>query len=289
MLCIDSLQSLLYFPAMSHKKPHRINPLDEALPLGGVDSHAHLDSKEFDPDRDEVITKAQAAGLSYIGNVFLSPEAYRQKKMCFANYPGVFFLLGIHPCDGLACTPGCLEEMAEIISNDSRIKAVGEIGLDYHWDDCPKELQLQAFAKQLEMAGRLGKPVVIHCREAEDDCLTFLEAGGFANYPLLWHCFGGNAVQAERIIRNGWHISIPGPVTFPANKDLREAVKLIPADKLLLETDCPYLSPVPWRGTRNEPAYTVFTARTMAAARDENADVLWLQCGANARRFFSLD
>lgn len=274
---------------MSHKKPRRINPLDEALPLGGVDSHAHLDSKEFDPDRDEVIARAQAVGVSFIGNVFLSPEAYRQRKVCFNSHSNIFFLLGVHPCDGLACTSGCLEEMEEIIQRDARIKAVGEIGLDYHWDDCPRELQLDAFAKQMEMAKKISRPVVIHCREAEDDCLTFLEAGGFVDYPLLWHCFGGNAIQARRIIRNGWHISIPGPVTFPANSALREAVRELPADKLLLETDCPYLPPVPWRGTRNEPAYTVFTARAVAAARSEPADQLWLQCGANARRFFGLD
>lgn len=273
---------------MGHKKPQRIDPLTVALPPGGADSHAHLDSSEFDADRDEVITRALAAGVSHIANVFLSPGAYREKKAYFAQWPEVFFLLGIHPCDGLACTPQCLEAMAELCKADGRIRAVGEIGLDYHWDDCPRELQLDAFGRQLELARKLELPVVIHCREAESDCLTFLEAGGFGHYPLLWHCFGGDAAMAQRIVHNGWHISIPGPVTFPANKALREAVAVIPPTLLLLETDCPYLAPVPWRGTRNEPAYTVFTARAVAEARNEPVAELWQRCGDNTCRFFGL-
>ena len=155
--------------------------------------------------------------------------------------------------------------------------------------DCPRELQFQAFGEQLELARDLALPVVIHCREAEDDCLTLLEARGFAGYPLLWHCFGGGPELARRIVGNGWHISIPGPVSYPANTALREAVAAIPAERLLLETDAPYLSPVPWRGKRNEPAYTVFTARWMAEARQMPAEDLWLLCGTNARRFFALE
>lgn len=273
---------------MSHKKIQRVDPLSLALPPGGVDSHAHLDGQDFDADRQEVLARAKKVGLSQIGNVFLSPDEYLAQKNCFANAPEVFFLLGIHPCDGYKCTDACLERIAEIFRADSRLKAIGEIGLDYHWDDCPKELQLQAFARQMKLAQKLGKPVVIHCREAEADCLTLLEAGGFAHYPLLWHCFGGDKSLAKRLIRNGWHISVPGPVTYPANSDLREAIAAIPGDRLLLETDCPYLAPVPWRGARNEPAYLVFTAYAVAEARHEEPRLLWEQCGNNARKFFGL-
>lgn len=274
---------------MGHKKVVRIDPLSMKLPAGGVDSHAHLDGKEFDADRDEAIARAQAVGLARIGNVFLGPEDYENRRQYFADYPQIFFLLGIHPCDGLKCTNQCLEQMEEIFARDTRIRAVGEIGLDFHWNDCPRELQRKTFAMQLELAKKLDAPVAIHCREAEDDCLTLLEAGGFAGYPLLWHCFGGDRALARRIIHNGWHISIPGAVTYKNNVALREAVKVIPADKLLLETDCPYLPPVPWRGTRNEPAYIVFTARAAAEARGEDPNDLWAQCGKNASRFFGLD
>ena len=116
-----------------------------------------------------------------------------------------------------------------------------------------------------------------------------LEARGFAGYPLLWHCFGGGPALARRILKNGWHISVPGPVTYPANAALREALPLIPAERLLLETDSPYLAPAPWRGRRNEPALTVFTARAVAEARGVAPEELWLTCGENARRFFGLD
>lgn len=274
---------------MGHKKPQRIDPLSLALPLGGVDSHAHLDGEEFDRDREAMLARACAAGLSEIGNVFLSPQAFAARKTLFANHPEVFFLLGIHPCDGASCTSLCLDRLAEAFATEPRLRAVGEIGLDFHWDDCPRELQMAAFAAQLDLARALGKPVVLHCREAESECLAILEARAFSGYPLLWHCFGGTPELARRIIANGWHISVPGPVTYPANSALREAVACIPQDRLLLETDAPYLSPVPWRGTRNEPAYTVFTARAVAAARNISPEALWLECGRNARRFFGLE
>lgn len=273
---------------MGHKKVQRIDPLTEKLPAGGCDSHAHLSMEAFNQDRDEVIARAKAAGVSQICNVFLSPEDYAGQKEYFAAYPDIFFILGIHPCDGLRCTPECLEKIAAIFETEPRLRAVGEIGLDFHWDDCPRELQRQAFAMQLEMAKSLRKPVVLHCREAEADCLALLEGGGFKGYPLIWHCFGGDKTLARRVINNGWHISIPGTVTFPANTALREAVEIIPAERLLLETDCPYLAPVPWRGTRNEPAYLVFTARAVAQARKEDPEKLWRQCGDNARAFFDL-
>lgn len=272
---------------MAHKKPQRIDPYSVRFSPGGVDSHAHLDGSEFDADRQEVIGRAVECGVTQIGNVFLGPEEYAARKALFANEP-VFFLLGIHPCDGMKCTPACLEQIEACIAADSRIRAIGEIGLDYHWDDCPRELQMEAFARQLDLAKKTGKPVVIHCREAESDCLTMLEAGGFDGYPLLWHCFGGDARLARRISRHGWHISIPGPVTYPANATLRDAVKEIPDPLLLLETDCPYLAPVPWRGTRNEPAYTVFTGRAVAEARGQHPEDLWQICGDNARAFFGL-
>ena len=197
-------------------------------------------------------------------------------------------MLGIHPCDGQQCTPEVLADIREAFAVDDRLRAVGEIGLDFYWDDCPKEIQYQVLHDQLQLARELEKPVVIHCRNAEAETLITLESRGFVGYPLLWHCFGGDADMARRIIRNGWHISIPGPVSYPANKAVREALAVIPDDRLLLETDSPYLSPVPWRGKRNEPAFTVFTVRHMAAARGMEPEELWQICGDNARRFFGV-
>ncbi len=273
---------------MSHKKKERISPLTLQLPCAGVDSHAHLDGSAFDADREEVLERAQVAGVARIGNVFLGVDVYRERREMFAAHPEIFYLLGTHPCDGMQCDAKEIEGMRAAFLEDTRLKAVGEIGLDFYWDDCPKEIQYQAFERQLALARELEKPVVIHCRDAMPETLAFLESRDFAGYPLLWHCFGGDRYLAKRIIRNGWHISIPGPVTFRANTALREALQQIPNDRLLLETDCPYLAPEPWRGTRNEPALTAFTAACIAQEKRMSPEALWRLCGENAYRFFVL-
>lgn len=273
---------------MSHKKPVRIDPLDQALPYGGCDSHAHLNMPDFDPDRGEVLACAKKCGVSHIGNVFLGPAEYWKDKELFERRPEVFFLLGVHPHDASQCDDACVAEIERAFNQDTRLKAVGEIGLDYYHDHSPRDLQLQVFARQMQLARKLNKPCVIHCRDAEEDCLAFLEGGGFKNYPLLWHCFGGNAEFASRIIENGWHISVPGSISYPKNSATREALNVIPQDRLLLETDCPYLPPAPWRGTRNQPAYLVFTARAVASALALPPEQIWEQTGKNAVRFFGL-
>lgn len=272
---------------MSKKKNPPFYP-PPALPRTGVESHAHLNSRQYDPDREDVLARAASAGVAQIIQVFLSPEAWATGKGFFAEHPNVFFLLGIHPTEAQLFTPETERGMRDAIAADPRIRAIGEIGLDYYWKDCPPEVQRPVLIRQLHMARELSLPVVIHCREAEEATLALLESEGLAGYPLLWHCFGGNASLAGRIIDNGWHISVPGPVTFPANTELREAVASIPADRLLVETDCPYLSPMPLRGRRNEPANLGYTIAAMAEARGVPVEELWALCGDNARRFFKL-
>ena len=272
------------------KKKDTPRPLPDTLglPPTGADSHAHLDSEGLVERLPEVMERAHNAGLTNIGQVFLSPEAYLNHRDDFADYPGVFFLLGIHPCDAQQCTGVTLKAMREAFAADARLRAVGEIGLDFYWKDCPPFIQEEAFRVQLALAGELGLPVAIHSRDAAKDSLRILEAEGFAGKPVLWHCFSGDAVaQLDRILANGWHISIPGPVTYPANADLREAVRRIPPDRLMVETDCPYLSPLPWRGKPNETAFSAFTAVAVAHERGMEPGELWTLCGDNTRRFFA--
>lgn len=275
---------------MGHKKIERIDPLTVAFADGGVDSHAHLDGEEFDQDREDVLWRAKKAGLSFVLNVFLNPRIFSARKELFSNHPEVYYILGMHPCDvtDFIEDDTAFQMLEEAFAKEERLRALGEIGLDYYWSTETKELQWELFEKELALAKKLQKPVVIHCRDAEADCLAMLESHGFRDYPLLWHCFGGDKTLVMRLLGNGWYISVPGPVTYPANSHVREAVALIPKDRLLFETDAPYLSPLPWRGRRNEPAYTVFTVRALADARGEDAEELWKQCGENARRFFSL-
>jgi len=270
------------------KKPAQPYFPPPKLPRTGVESHAHLNSRHYNLDFAEVMERASAAGVAQIIQVFLSPEAWAAGKERFDAYPGVYFLLGIHPTEAMQYGPATEQGMRSAIACDPRIRAIGEIGLDFYWKDCPPDTQKSILLQQMALARELALPVVIHCRDAETEMFALLEGGGFKDYPLLWHCFGGNASMMERIIDNGWHISVPGPVTFPANTALREAVAKVPADRLLVETDCPYLSPAPLRGKRNEPANLGYTIAAMAEARNVTPAELWTLCGDNARRFFGI-
>ncbi len=275
---------------MSRKPPKAPEVIAEelSLPMCGVDSHAHLDSKQFDADRDAVIERAKACGISHLINIFMSPQEFPTRSAYFAKHPEVFFALGIHPCDAMLCNEENMELMEQYFKTENRLKALGEIGLDFYWDDCPKDVQMEVFVKLLTLARKLDKPVVIHSRDATDATIAVLEKEGFKDYPLLWHCFGGDVQDVKRILYNGWYISVPGPVTYPKNEALREAVRKIPLDKIMLETDAPYLTPQEWRGKRNEPAYTVCTVAAMAKALNMLPHELWQVCGDNARRFFNI-
>ncbi|MBU1040012.1 MAG: TatD family hydrolase [Proteobacteria bacterium] len=274
---------------MSKKnKAPRPEPETLALPRLGVDSHAHLDLVDFDVDREELLDRALASGVARTGNVFLGPEAYRKNCGLFRQRPEVFFLLGIHPGNADQCSDEALADMRQAFESDPRLKAVGEIGLDYYWDDHPRDLQQQVFRAQLRLAQDLGLPPVIHCRDAFEDTLRVLLDEGFGGRKLLWHCFGGDETQARTLLGHGWHVSIPGPVSYARNEDLQRAVAAIPLERLLLETDCPYLTAEPWRGKRNHPALLVFTAQAVARLQDMPVDALWAATGKNAFDFFGL-
>lgn len=277
---------------MSKKKHHNspaVDPASLGMPLTGADSHAHLDMRHFTPGEvDAVLERAKAAGVASVGNVFLGVAAWEEGRERFVRHPEVFFLLGTHPTDAAHYTPEEKRGMIRAFGEDARLRAVGEIGLDFYWKDCPPGVQIPAFIDQLHLAKSLQMPVVIHSRDAFEETVGILRDQGFHGYPLLWHCFGGTRDQARYLVDAGWHVSVPGPVTFPANDELRATLAVIPADRLLAETDCPYLAPVPYRGKRNEPAYTVFTVNAMAEALNVPAAELWTRCGDNTRRFFGL-
>lgn len=266
-----------------------VRPLPESLglPLTGVDSHAHLDDQAA--NLPALLERARRAGVAHIGQVFLGPEPYAALRPLMDVHPELFFLMAVHPNEAASCTGASLAAMRTAFAQDARLRAVGETGLDLYWKDCPLLIQETAFRLHLALAVEAARPVVIHSRDAASATLRILEDEGFAGRPLLWHCFSGDAVpELDRILANGWHVSIPGPVSYPANADLREAAARVPADRLLLETDSPYLAPVPWRGKPNEPALVAFTAQTVATARDMDLAELWTLCGANAVRFFGI-
>lgn len=274
---------------MSKKKKKRAAPESLGLASHGVETHAHLDLEAFDEDLDEVVERARASGVETIGQVFLGPEAYEQNRGRFEGHDGFFYLLGVHPHDASSLDAECLASMRRAFEADPKLKAVGEIGLDYYYDYSPREKQREAFRTQLALAREVGRPVVIHSRDADDDTLRILEEAGYAGGDVLWHCFGRDAEFARKVLDNGWTVSIPGTVTYRKSDSLREAVAMVPLDRLVVETDCPFLAPEPYRGKRNEPAFCVFTAKAVADAKGVDVAEVWRRAGENARAFFGLN
>ncbi len=271
------------------KKQERPDPASLGLARVGVESHAHLDMGEFLPhELPELLDRAAAAGVERVGNVFLGPGAFAAHKELFEARPEVFFILGVHPCDSGKMEPGDLAAMEAAFRNEPRLRALGEIGLDFHWDDAPPEVQERAFREQLILARELGRPVVIHSRDAEAATLAILDDLGFRDHPLVWHCFGGGPDLAREVASRGFLVSVPGPVTYPKNTALAAAVAELDLSRLLLETDAPYLAPEPWRGKRNEPAFLVFTAARVAAIKGLDVAEVWRTTGENAKAFFGL-
>lgn len=269
------------------KKRERPTPDTLGLAPVGVDSHAHLEGDQT--QIQATLDRALKAGVRQVGHVFLGPQAYAATRQNFINFKNVFFTLGVHPHYTAQMTETDLETMRQAFNQDSGLRAVGEIGLDFYYDHSPRPVQEHWFRCQLQLALDLELPVVIHCREAEDHCLAILDELGFDDRPLLWHCFGLGPEWVTKLTQRGWHLSVPGVVTFPKAHDLRQAVQVIAHDRLILETDAPYLTPHPYRGKTNEPALLAFTAQEIARLRGEDVHILWQRCGDNARYFFGLE
>lgn len=261
-----------------------------------IDFHAHLDGEKFAGDRADAIARAKAAGLSHVVQVgqwrkpgpgephgigFDEAKAVAQLDPAFLS-----FTAGIHPHEAANAGEADWDALEEFCRREP-IVAVGECGLDYHYDHSPRDVQRAAFERQARLARDLGKPLVVHTREADEDTRAILsrelgERGGAI------HCFTGDWTAARAYLDLGLYLSIPGVVTFKAADGLREAVRKMPLDRLLVETDCPYLAPVPHRGKRNEPAYAVLTAQKVAELRGVPADVVAGSCTENARRLLGL-
>jgi len=246
-----------------------------------TDTHAHLDACS-DPAA-EVVARARAAEVERIVAVGSGLESCRETLAIAHANPGVWAALGIHPHQAADDDATRLNELRELLA-DERALAVGETGLDFYRDYAPRDRQRDLFARQLELAAELGKPVVVHTRAADEETAAALEA--FAGTVVL-HCFSSPGLLAVALER-GYYVSFAGNVTYPKAEELREAAREVPADRLLAETDSPYLSPQPRRGRPNEPANVVHTVATLAEARGEDATVLAAQLDANATAAFSL-
>lgn len=243
-----------------------------------VDSHVHLDDSKFDPDREAVIERALAAGVERmmaIGTGHLETAILQAER-----YPFIVATIGVHPHDASKATPETFARLRELATHP-KVVAFGEIGLDYHYDFSPRDVQRAVFQKQLEIAAEAGKPIVIHSREAWADTMELLASG----HHGIIHCFTGDPQQAREALALGFHLAFGGVLTFPSAEAVREAARITPDDRLLLETDCPYLAPLPHRGKRNEPAFVVEVARRLAAVRGSTLEEI---AGHTTRNFEQL-
>src|SRR5512133_3670964 len=228
-----------------------------------IDSHAHLDSEDYAEDLDAVIARARAAGLERIVCIGLwrAPGSFGGALDLAARDPGLFAAtVGVHPHE-CARVPEADWALHEALARDPRVVAVGETGLDFHYDHSPRPVQEASFRRSLGIARAAGKPVVIHVREADEVCARVLREEGVPPAGAVIHCFTGDAAAARAYLDLGLYISVAGIVTFKTAEPIREAVRLVPRDRLMVETDSPYLAPVPYRGKRNEPAHVAETAR----------------------------
>jgi TatD DNase family protein len=257
-----------------------------------VDSHAHIESEDFDGDRTAMIARAREAGIDIIvavGNGDVSKDSHAAARRIADKYDFIYTTVGVHPHEARLLDEPMYSRLIELAAHP-KVIAWGEVGLDYHYDNSPREAQREAFRKQLRMARERRLPAVIHTREAEEDTLEILrEEWQGAALPGIIHCFTGTRPFAEAMVEMGFLISFSGVVTFKKADDLRETARRLPVDKILIETDAPFLAPVPYRGRRNEPAYVVETARAIGDLRGLSAEEVGRITSANFKRLFHLD
>jgi TatD DNase family protein len=254
-----------------------------------IDTHAHLDDEQFQNDLPLVLDRAAAAGVRQVVTVATTAASSAACVALAEQHASVFAAVGIHPNQAAEAAPTDWDQVLTRIALH-HVVAVGETGLDRHWNYTPFALQEDYFARHLELARRHGLPVVIHCREAEADVVQMLRTDYDRHGPVrgVMHSFAADGATADACLAMGLHLSFAGMVTYKNAQALREVAKVVPADRLLVETDCPYLSPVPVRGRRNEPANVVHTAAALAALRGVDLGVLAEMTTRNARSLFGL-
>lgn len=251
------------------------------------DTHAHVDSPQFQGDQAGVIERACKAGVTRFVNIGCDHDSALRTIRLVEAYEGVYGTVGLHPHDAKSMTDELIEDLRHWAAHP-KIVAIGEIGLDFHYEYSPREVQRQAFRRQIRLAKELAMPVAIHDREAHRECLDIVtEEGGWANGGIF-HCYSGSAEMAAEIVKNGFYISFSGVVTFPNAEKVRKAAAAVPLDRLLIETDCPYLSPQAYRGKRNEPSYVAETGKALADLRGISYEAMAAITWENACRVYRI-
>ena len=252
------------------------------------DTHAHLHFPEFSDDLPKVLERARSAGVRWILTIGTSVEGSQAALALAEREPDLYAAVGIHPHDAAEADEAAFDELRRLAESSKKVVAVGEIGLDFFRNLSPRDVQVEVFRRQLALARQVGKPVLVHCREAHAETLEILRVEGVPVAGGIMHCFSGDAEVARRCLDLGLLISLAGPVTYPNARKLPEVVKLAPEDRLVVETDCPFLPPQPYRGKRNEPAYLPITAARVAELKGLPAEAFGARMAENALTLFGI-
>jgi TatD DNase family protein len=257
-----------------------------------IDSHCHIDGEAFDGERDEMVQRAKDAGVVAMLNIGTGNphDGEIEKAVKVAeNYENVYASVGVHPHDARLYDDKAEENLINLTKSE-KVIAWGEIGLDYYYDHSPRDVQCEVFIRQIRTAKSLDLPIIIHSRDADDETVEILTREcSYENFKGIMHCFGGTAEMAKALMEIGFLISFAGNVTFKKAENLRDAARVVPLEKLLIETDCPFLTPIPFRGKRNEPAFVVHTAQFLADFYGIKIEKLANQTTQNFLNFFNLE
>ncbi|MGD8192552.1 TatD family hydrolase [Brevibacillus ginsengisoli] len=252
-----------------------------------IDTHAHLNAPEFDEDRDAVIARARENGISTIINIGFNRETIPTCLELAEKYEFIYAVVGWHPQDAKDMTDADLEWIEELTKHP-KVVGIGEMGLDYYWDTSPRDVQAEVFRKQIRLARKLKLPIVIHNRDAHQDVIRILREEKAEEVGGIMHCFSGSWETAQMALDLNFYISFGGPVTFKNAKQPKEVASKVPLDRLLVETDCPYLTPHPFRGKRNETGYVRYVAEELANLRGVTLEEMAAITSENAKRLFKL-
>ena len=250
------------------------------------DTHAHLDDQAFDQDRRELIARLPQAGIGLVMNPGCSLASSRNAAALAREYDFLYAAVGSHPDAADEVTPQVLDAYRQLCRDNPKVLAIGEIGLDYHYEDIPRQRQLAAFRDQMALAQELGLPVIVHEREAHADGMAVVEE--FPQVTGVFHCYSGSVEMAQWLVSRGWYIGFTGVLTFKNARKAVEVAQQLPLDRIVLETDCPYMSPEPYRGKRNDPSRLPFMAQKLAQLRGLSAEEVAAITTENGRRLYRL-
>ena len=250
------------------------------------DTHAHMDDRAFDEDREELLNNLPGQGLALVMNPGCSLESSRNAVELARKYDYIYAAVGSHPDAADEVNEEVLEEYRKLCKLNSKVKAIGEIGLDYHYEDIPREIQLRAFRMQMELARELKLPAIVHEREAHEDGMAVVRE--FPEVTGVFHCYSGSAEMARQLVDKGWYIGFTGVLTFKNARKAIEVASSIPLERIVLETDCPYMSPEPFRGKRNDPGRLYRMAEKLAEIRGKSLEEIHEITVENGKRLYNI-